>query len=127
MQHDVKEAREAIEEVVDNDIALAAVCLSDDGSANALAAGQQTATMQLAAALLGSYERQVQSIEGALRVMILCLASLLFPNRAPSSATGELDAAESGSGMVSRVIALCRVRRKWGRIWRFSERSGACT
>lgn len=67
----MKEAREAIQEVVDDDKVLAAVCLSDadDTDAPALTAGgRQTPRMRLAAALLGSYERQIQSVEGSLRV-----------------------------------------------------------
>lgn len=82
IQHDVKEAREAIEEVVDDDQNLAAVCLSEQQQGSPqlsggpltmqqhspIAAGQHTPTMRLAAALLSSYERQVQSIEGSLRV-----------------------------------------------------------
>lgn len=50
---------------------LAAVCLSDEddmSTAAMLASGRQTARMRMAAALLGSYERQIQSVEGSLRV-----------------------------------------------------------
>ncbi|DBA77137.1 TPA: hypothetical protein ACH3X1_009713 [Trebouxia sp. C0004] len=76
MQHDVKEAREAIAEVADNNAILAAVCLSE--GANALdwsttshkPLHMQTAHMRIAAALLESYERQVQSVEGALKEMV---------------------------------------------------------
>jgi hypothetical protein len=89
LQHDVKEAREAIEEVVDDDQALAAVCLSEgsaghaksgasngglqrggggNGGAQLPAASWHTPGMRAAAALLSSYERQVQSVEGALKV-----------------------------------------------------------
>lgn len=68
----MKEAREAIQEVVDDDKALAAVCLGQDeddmATAVELARGRQTPSMRLAAALLGSYERQIQSVEGSLRV-----------------------------------------------------------
>ena len=79
IQHDVKEAREAIQEVVDDDKVLAAVCLSDaeDEDAHALTAGgRQTPSMRLAAALLGSYERQIQSVEGSLRVRAPPVADL---------------------------------------------------
>ncbi|CAL8471666.1 g11208 [Coccomyxa elongata] len=72
IQHDVKEAREAIQEVVDDDKVLAAVCLSDEddmSTAAMLASGRQTPRMRMAAALLGSYERQIQSVEGSLREM----------------------------------------------------------
>ncbi len=54
-----------------DDKVLAAVCLSDEddmATATMLASGRQTARMRMAAALLGSYERQVQSVEGSLRV-----------------------------------------------------------
>lgn len=71
IQHDVKEAREAIQEVVDDDKVLAGVCLSDEddmATAATLASGRQTPRMRMAAALLGSYERQIQSVEGSLRV-----------------------------------------------------------
>lgn len=68
IQHDVKEAREAIAEVLDDDKALAAVCLSEKDAESALREGRQAPSMRLAAALLGSYERQIQSVEGALRV-----------------------------------------------------------
>ncbi len=67
----MKEVREAIQEVVDNDKALAAICLSDapeEYEPGMAAGGRQTPSMRLAAALLGSYERQIQSVEGSLRV-----------------------------------------------------------
>ena len=83
----MKEAREAIEEVVDNEKALAAVCLSEHAAGRPLdtksgdacatsntatlasaAASWHTPGMRAAAALLSSYERQVQSVEGALKV-----------------------------------------------------------
>lgn len=68
VQHDVKEAREAIAEVLDDDNALTAVCISGSEVDRAQRQGRQAPSMQLAAALLGSYERQIQSVEGALRV-----------------------------------------------------------
>ena len=85
IQHDVKEAREAIQEVVDDDKVLAAVCLSDADDKDApelTAGGRQTPRMRLAAALLGSYERQIQSVEGSLRVGLPCCAVAVALNTA---------------------------------------------
>lgn len=76
MQHDVKEAREAIAEVADNNAILAAVCLTEGATAldwsttSHKPLHMQTAHMRIAAALLESYERQVQSVEGALKEMV---------------------------------------------------------
>ena len=68
--HDVKEAEEAIAGVLDDDQALAAICLSEKDAHQAAREGRQAPSMRLAAALLGSYERQIQSVEGALRVCL---------------------------------------------------------
>ena len=68
LTHDVKEAQEAIAEVLDDEKALAAICLSEKDAFRAVQEGRQVPSMRLAAALLGSYERQIQSVEGALRV-----------------------------------------------------------
>lgn len=74
MAHDVKEAREAIAEVVDNEKLLSAICLSSDqGLQRGLTDGQESSEQhsyakRVAAALLQSYEHQVQSVEGGLRV-----------------------------------------------------------
>ena len=68
--HDVKEAEEAIAGVLDDDQALAAICLSEKDADRAVREGRQAPSMRLAAALLGSYERQIQSVEGALRVCL---------------------------------------------------------
>ena len=92
MAHDVREARAAVAEVADSDRLLAAVCLSDEvessgeekggggveeerrrlspsssssSSSSSLAATSEHA--RAAAALFESYERQLQSVEGALR------------------------------------------------------------
>ncbi|CAL5223414.1 g5926 [Coccomyxa viridis] len=67
--HDVKEAEDAIAGVLDDDQALAAICLSEKDAHQAAREGRQAPSMRLAAALLGSYERQIQSVEGALREM----------------------------------------------------------
>ena len=109
LQHDVKEAREAIEEVVDDDQALAAVCLSEGssgharsgaggnnglqrgtgGSSSAMpAASWHTPGMRAAAALLSSYERQVQSVEGALKVPCLFSPTHTAPPEGPCHAGG---------------------------------------
>ena len=68
----MKEAQEAIAEVLDDEKALAAICLSEKGALQAVREGRQVPSMRLAAALLGSYERQIQSVEGALRVRPVC-------------------------------------------------------
>ena len=95
MLHDVRETREAIQEIVDDDKALAATCLSEAVERAASASGtyaadnnlppsipptgwggvgpqhgglHQTPAMRLAATMLESYERQIQSVEGALKV-----------------------------------------------------------
>ncbi len=78
--HDVKEAEEAIAGVLDDDQALAAICLSEKDAHQAAREGRQAPSMRLAAALLGSYERQIQSVEGALRV---CLFVLVCGNLSP--------------------------------------------
>ena len=67
IMHDVKEAQEAITEVLDDEKALAGICLSEKDPDEALREGRQPPSMRLAAALLSSYERQIQSVEGALR------------------------------------------------------------
>lgn len=73
---DVKETSEAIQAVSDDDVALAAVCLSDRVAADSsrqrlpgLEGGRlrQTPAMYRAAVLLESYQRQVQSMDGELR------------------------------------------------------------
>ncbi|KAA6417175.1 MAG: mitochondrial rna splicing [Trebouxia sp. A1-2] len=80
MQHDVKEATEAIAEVGQTTNASWRLLLLDRGHATALdwlhplphkpLHTVQTAHMRIAAALLESYERQVQSVEGALKEMV---------------------------------------------------------
>ena len=71
IMHDVKEAQEAITEVLDDEKALAGICLSEKEPDEALPEGRQPPSVRLAAALLSSYERQIQSVEGALRVCAL--------------------------------------------------------
>lgn len=71
IMHDVKEAQEAITEVLDDEKALAGICLSEREPDEALPEGRQPPSVRLAAALLSSYERQIQSVEGALRVCAL--------------------------------------------------------
>ena len=71
IMHDVKEAQEAIAEVLDDEKALAGICLSEGEPDEALREGCQPPSVRLAAALLSSYERQIQSVEGALRVCAL--------------------------------------------------------
>ena len=56
--------------MLDDDQALAAICLSEKDAHKAAREGRQAPSMRLAAALLGSYERQIQSVEGALRVCV---------------------------------------------------------
>lgn len=72
---DVKETSEAIQAVSDDDVALAAFCLSDrvvTGTRQHLPSleggrSRQTPAMYRAAVLLESYQRQVQSLDGELR------------------------------------------------------------
>eukprot|EP00210_Caulerpa_lentillifera_P004414 g4211.t1 len=72
MLFDVKETREAIAEAVDNENILVALCLTEqihsghkgDSSTNGV-----TKHMKLVSALLDSYERQVETVEGALKEM----------------------------------------------------------
>ena len=71
IMHDVKEAQEAITEVLDDEKALAGICLSEREPDEVLREGRQPPSVRLAAALLSSYERQIQSVEGALRVCAL--------------------------------------------------------
>ncbi|GMH36158.1 hypothetical protein BSKO_04026 [Bryopsis sp. KO-2023] len=73
MQYDVREARQAIAEVVDNEKVLDAICLTERQARTPdMAAGTEMGGrmhMKLAAALLDSYERQVHTVEGALKEM----------------------------------------------------------
>lgn len=64
MRQDVMETRSAIKEVLDSDKLLAGVCLSDKGSEGA----PPPDCMRAAALLLESYERQISTVEGALKV-----------------------------------------------------------
>ena len=64
IMHDVKEAQEAITEVLDDEKALAGICLSEREPDEALPEGRQPPSVRLATALLSSYERQIQSVEG---------------------------------------------------------------
>lgn len=81
IQHDVKETREAIAEIADNDKNLGMICLSEQGSMaragdnesllpfsqGGAGPARYTNNMILAVTLLEAYERQIQSVEGALR------------------------------------------------------------
>ena len=97
IMHDVKEAQEAITEVLDDEKALAGICLSEREPDEALREGRQPPSMRLAAALLSSYERQIQSVEGALRVCALRTQYSALPSIMPGC---------EPSMMCVRVIAL---------------------
>lgn len=109
MQHDVREARQAVQEVVDTDKLLRGICLTESAARDAAShsaavddsspasqgrkpregsvpAGPGPADrrdgdehlhqvitphMRLAGGLLESYERQIHSVEGALKVLVL--------------------------------------------------------
>lgn len=102
MQHDVREARQAVQEVVDTDKLLRGICLTESAARDAAlhtataddssSAAQErkardgpsradedehmhhviTPHMRLAGGLLESYERQIHSVEGALKVWTSC-------------------------------------------------------
>jgi hypothetical protein len=115
MQHDVREARQAVQEVVDTDKLLRGICLTESAAresalahdeephspvADAEGRGQIrqagipggradgsesvpsgiTPHMRLAAGLLEPYERQIHSVEGALKVSALMIK---FPPGCP--------------------------------------------
>lgn len=69
--HDVREARGAVEGVTASPRALAALCLTDNGNGkrNGDGEGAPPPSLRAAEALFESYERQLQSVEGALHEM----------------------------------------------------------
>ena len=83
VRHDVREAAAAVAEVADSDAAIAAVCLSDHAAA-AAASGEATPPSpstppphaHVAAAVLESYERQIETVSSAIRELEENTASL---------------------------------------------------
>ena len=71
MRQDVEETRAAVKEVLDSDKLLAGLCLSERAagpSPGGAPPDAPTEGMREAALLLESYERQISTVEGALKV-----------------------------------------------------------
>ena len=112
MRQDVEETRAAVKEVLDSDKLLAGLCLSERAAGLSPGAPPDAPTegMREAALLLESYERQISTVEGALKVRLpsfRCMtsreessqarakrrgrqtSSIPFPEHSPSTTKGE--------------------------------------